>query len=83
MNCEEASILLHALIDSEIDAGHARDVEAHIATCPSCAAQLREFQEFRKAMTAASLRYTAPASLRSRIEGKLPATRATGKPFRH
>ena len=41
MNCEEASVLLHALIDGELDAGHAREVEAHIATCPGCAAQLR------------------------------------------
>jgi anti-sigma factor RsiW len=76
MNCEEASILLHALIDGELDAGHARDVEAHIATCPNCAAKLREFQEFRNAMTPARLLHTAPMSLRSRIEGKLPARRA-------
>lgn len=77
MNCEEASLLLHALIDGKLDAGHVRDVEAHIAICPNCAAQLREFQEFRNGMTPASLRYTAPMSLRSRIEGKLPA-RAAG-----
>jgi anti-sigma factor RsiW len=78
MNCEGASILLHALIDGELDAGHARDVEAHITTCPNCAAQLREFQEFRNAMTPARLRHTTPMSLRSRIEGKLPAPRAAG-----
>jgi anti-sigma factor RsiW len=76
MNCDEASVLLHALIDGELDAGHARDVEAHIASCPSCAAQLREFLEFRKAMMPASLRHAAPASLRGRIEGKLPKPRA-------
>ena len=37
MTCDEAEILLHALIDGELDAGHARDVEAHVATCPHCA----------------------------------------------
>jgi anti-sigma factor RsiW len=77
MNCDEASILMHALIDGELDAGHARELEMHIATCPSCAARLREFHELRKMMTPASLRYTAPASLRASIEGKLPA-RAAG-----
>jgi anti-sigma factor RsiW len=76
MNCEETSFLLHALIDGELDAGHARDVEAHIATCPGCAAQLREFLEFRKKLTPAALRFAAPAGLRERIEGKLPAPRA-------
>ena len=33
MTCDEAEILLHALIDSELDASHAREVEAHLATC--------------------------------------------------
>jgi anti-sigma factor RsiW len=77
MNCEEASILLHALIDGELDAGHAREVEAHIASCPACAAQLREFQEFRDRLRPAGSR-AAPAALRARIEGKLPAPRASG-----
>ena len=76
MNCEEADILLHALIDGELDAGNAREVESHIATCPNCATQLREFQELHKAMALGSLRYAAPTSLRTRIEGKLPTPRA-------
>ena len=76
MNCDEASVMLHALIDGELDAGHARDVEAHIAACPACAAQYRELQEFRAVMLPANLRHAAPASLRSRIEGKLPEPQA-------
>src|SRR5450631_4399159 len=64
MNCDEASILMHALIDGELDAGHARELETHIATCAGCAARLREFHELRKMMTPAGLRYS--------IEGKLP-----------
>jgi anti-sigma factor RsiW len=28
--------MLHALIDGELDAGHARDVEAHVASCAGC-----------------------------------------------
>jgi len=75
MNCDEASVLIHALIDGELDAGNARDVEAHIAICPACAAQHREFLEFRKAISPAGLRHAAPASLRRRIEGKLPVPR--------
>jgi len=31
MNCDETELLLHALIDGELDAGHARDVENHVA----------------------------------------------------
>ena len=64
---------MHALIDGELDAGHARELETHIAACPGCAARLREFHELRRMMTPAGLRYAAPADLRASIEGKLPA----------
>jgi anti-sigma factor RsiW len=76
MNCQEAEVLIHALIDGELDAGHAREVEAHIATCTACTGKLDEFQDLRKAMAPAGLRFVAPASLRSRIEGKLPLAAA-------
>jgi anti-sigma factor RsiW len=72
MTCDEAKILLHALIDGELDAGHAREVEAHVATCPGCAAELAAYREMREAMSKADLRFTAPAHLRERIEATLP-----------
>jgi anti-sigma factor RsiW len=72
MDCKETGILLHALIDGEVDAGHAREIEAHIAACPDCAAQLREFREFRELMVPELLRHAAPAHLRQTIDGKLP-----------
>ena len=72
MTCDEAEILLHALIDGELDAGHARDVEDHIAGCPNCAAQLKAYREMSQAIAGAGVRYTAPAELRRRIEASLP-----------
>jgi len=72
MNCAESEILLHALIDGELDAGHARDVEAHVAACPACAEKLESFRAMREAMAGAGLKEVAPASLRSRIEAALP-----------
>jgi anti-sigma factor RsiW len=82
MNCSEAEVLIHALIDGELDAGHARDVEAHVATCPDCARKLAAFRELRRTMSVADLKEKAPASLRARIEAALPLppapARATG-----
>jgi anti-sigma factor RsiW len=72
MTCDEAEILLHALIDGELDAGHAREVEDHIAGCPRCAAALRDYREMSKAVASADLRYKAPLELRRRIEASLP-----------
>ncbi|MDI3469750.1 MAG: putative transmembrane protein [Pseudolabrys sp.] len=74
MTCDEATILLHALVDGELDAGNAREVEAHVAACPDCAATLRELRALRGAIRPADLRYAAPDHLRRTIEGKLPAS---------
>jgi anti-sigma factor RsiW len=76
MTCEETRILVHALIDGELDAGHAREVEAHLASCPGCAAQLRDYRVMRQALSAPALRHQATAGLRARIEGTLPSRRA-------
>jgi anti-sigma factor RsiW len=79
MTCEETEILLHALIDGELDAGHAREVENHIAGCPRCVAQLRAYREMSKAVAGADLRYAAPPELRRRIEASLPKTQAPNR----
>ena len=82
MTCDEAEILLHALIDGELDAGHAREVEGHIAGCPACAAQLAAYREMSKTIAGAGLRYTAPAALRQRIEAALPLPQIQAMPSR-
>lgn len=78
MNCAECKILLHALIDSELDASHTREVEAHLATCPTCSKEFEALLSMRHAMTAADLKETASAHLRNRIETAFPpaSTRA-------
>lgn len=76
MTCDEAEILLHALLDGELDAGHAREVEAHIAGCPRCAAQLQAYRDLNKALAMPELQFRTPPHLRQRIEAALPSTRA-------
>ena len=76
MNCEEAEVLLHALIDGELDAGHAREVENHIAGCARCAVLLAEYREMSKLIAEAGPGYTAPLALRRKIEAALPQPQA-------
>jgi len=73
MKCEEAEVLLHALIDDELDAGHARAIETHVAACRRCAAQLRDYRDMRGALTRTKLSFDAPAELKRRIDARLPA----------
>ena len=79
MNCAEAEIMLHALLDGELDAGHAREVEAHATGCAGCAEKLTAFRAMRAAMAGADLKQKAPAALRARIEAALPAAPVSGR----
>jgi anti-sigma factor RsiW len=72
MNCAECEVLVHALIDGELDAGHARDIEAHVSECPGCDVKIGVFRAMREAMAAADLKQRAPTRLRDRIEAALP-----------
>ena len=72
MNCDDSEILLNALIDDELDAGHAHDVEKHVAACSTCAAKLTELREMHDRVGAAGLKESAPPHLRERIEAALP-----------
>jgi anti-sigma factor RsiW len=50
MTCAESEVLLHALLDGELDAGHAHEVETHLETCPRCARQLVSYRELQQAI---------------------------------
>jgi anti-sigma factor RsiW len=76
MNCAQCEVMLHALIDGELDAGHAIDVESHVASCAGCAEKLSAFRAMRASMARAELKESAPASLRDRIEASLPRPQA-------
>ena len=72
MSCESTQVLLHGLIDGELDAGRAREVRMHAASCTRCGASLREYRMLRHVMSARPLGHTAPAHLRRRLAGALP-----------
>ena len=55
MNCAESEILMHALVDGEVDAVNARKVEEHIASCAACAGKLAGLRALRAAMSEKSL----------------------------
>ncbi len=79
MTCDEAEVMLHALIDDELDAGHAREIETHAASCARCAAQLASYRDLRQALRGGNLRHTAPASLRRSIDHAVPSPVATDR----
>ena len=73
MKCDESEVMLHALIDGELDAGHARDVEAHVGGCTGCGEKFSAFRAMHDVMSSAPLKEIAPAHLRNRIDALLAA----------
>jgi anti-sigma factor RsiW len=65
---KEKAILLHALLDGQIDPVNAVQFEEHLRTCDLCAAEYARLKEIRAAVSAPEVAHKAPESLRLRIE---------------
>lgn len=73
MICDEKKALVHALADGELDVVHAREMEAHIASCANCAGSFAEIMALKQKLASRGLRLQAPAGLAERIMEALPA----------
>ena len=75
--CPDRIMLLHALLDDELDAVNAAACEAHLKSCAGCAAELDRMRALRDMLDDPALRHTAPASLRAQIDAMIPANDAS------
>ena len=65
--CNDNELLLHALLDGELDAANALSCEAHVRICPGCGAELERLRTIRGALSTPGLAHVAPAALRARV----------------
>jgi anti-sigma factor RsiW len=64
MTCERLADFLDACLDGETDAVTLRDLEAHLAHCPSCSSQLAARRALQTALREKLPYYAAPAALK-------------------
>ncbi|MBS0213723.1 MAG: anti-sigma factor [Proteobacteria bacterium] len=77
MDCRISLALLDAYLDGELDRTEARALEAHLDSCPDCAAALASADDLRRALRDPALRHRAPQALHARVRATLDAqTRA-------
>ena len=79
MSCRQAE-WLQGYFDGELDAARAAEFEAHLGSCPACAAALATEQALRDAIGRASLYAKAPASLEARVRSALAPRAAAAFP---
>ena len=79
MNCEEASRLLDAYLDGELEAGMQLKLEPHLSECLDCRALLEQQRQFVGFFKANAPYYQAPAELRARVQRRVKTERRGSK----
>ena len=67
--CADQELMLGGLVDGELDAAHTALVEAHVARCEGCRAELERLEALRSLLKSDGVRHPAPDSLKQRIAG--------------
>jgi anti-sigma factor RsiW len=71
--CSDKELLLHGLLDGELDAANTLSCEAHIKECANCAAEFARLQALRSRLRTPGVAFEAPAALRARTTAALAA----------
>jgi anti-sigma factor RsiW len=69
--CTDKELLLHGLLDGELDAANTLTCEAHLSECAACAAEFRRLRALRNKLRTPGVPFEAPAALRARIAGTI------------
>jgi anti-sigma factor RsiW len=76
--CPDKELLLHGLLDGELDAANTLSFEAHLGECAACAAEFKRLQALRSRLRIPGVAFEAPAALRARIAAVV-GTEALGR----
>lgn len=71
---------LQGLIDGELDAAHAAEVEAHLADCAACSEDYAQALSLRAALRGPGVRAAAPDRLAARLDAAIAAAAAPTAP---
>jgi anti-sigma factor RsiW len=80
--CPDKLLLLHGLVDDELDAANSLAIEAHLKSCPGCSDELARIEAVRTALAGAALAHRAPDALRDRVTRQIAPPSASAGPSR-
>ena len=76
--CADKQLLLHGLLDGELDAANTLICEAHLSACSACAEEFRRLQALRMKLRAPGVAFEASDALRARVAAVIGASAARG-----
>jgi anti-sigma factor RsiW len=71
MDCNEASLILDACVDGELELSRQLEVETHLAVCPACRKSAAKVKNDRESLRMNILVYEAPPELKMSIRAAL------------
>ena len=71
MVCDNVRESLEARLDGELAPDEAREIDRHLATCPSCSRQFATLTETHRLVSENLMRYAAPDVLKARIRSAI------------
>jgi anti-sigma factor RsiW len=71
--CEDKELLLHGLLDGELDAANTLACEIHLRECSGCAAEFERLLVLRSRLKVQGVAFEAPPGLRERVSAALRA----------
>ena len=80
MSCLENAILLHGMLDGELDVINVMDFEAHLQRCAGCAEEYERQVRLRIAIRQPHVAYRAPVGLHARIVKSMASVDAPSRP---
>ena len=78
--CADVRLLMHGLLDGELDAANALRCEQHLVGCTGCAQEYRAMQALRQAIRTGNASSRAPEALRSHVLQALDAELGPARP---
>jgi len=81
VDCTVHRHLLDAYLDGELGFERTLEVEAHLASCGVCSAEVQSWKDIRAAMQTPELYHGAPAHLKAKLRKLLPQSRSERTPW--
>ena len=79
--CSDKALLLHALVDNELDVASVALLQGHVTGCAGCAAELRELQALKSLLADERVRHAPPTAWRQRAISLIDRRERQGRGF--